>query len=152
MLSALTAMKGGRCGSIGHPGQFCCSFYCDSLLCTCLCPRPCPVSPGPEHKLVDLGCLDRPSRVTVPKPAQLPLHQGLGAHSPSTAPPEGQNIRASGNEVPGTMSQVPSEGPCESLMGTRGATPMRIAIYSHSCQNHHQGFTENVGGGGSNTD
>lgn len=35
-----------------------------------------------------------------------------------------------------------------------GVTPMRIAIYSRSCQNYHQGFTKGCaeGRGGSNTD
>lgn len=34
------------------------------------------------------------------------------------------------------------------------SVPVRIAIYSRSCQNHHRGFTEGCvrGGGGSNTD
>lgn len=36
-------------------------------------------------------------------------------------------------------------GPTNHEWELGGATPMRIAIYSRSCQNHHRGLTEGCG-------
>lgn len=62
-------------------------------------------------------------------------------------PPSSRRVGNQGR-CPHTLG-LQGDRPREAGMGTVGATPMRIAIYSRSCQNHHQGVTEGVRGGGS---
>ena len=102
------------------------------------------VSPGQEQRLADHG---------MPSPTATP--PGLGRLPSCTALPLGsRSVKESGLLRKGCCPHalgLQREGSRESQMGTLAATPMRIAIYSRSCQNH-QGLTEGVRGGGSNTD
>lgn len=87
----------------------------------------------------------------------------LSQPAPGTSSGKSMLLRGTGFRLPlkGNMAQAlapPREGASEGHRNCgwecRGATPMRIAIYSRSCPNHHQGFTTGCKGerGGSNTD
>lgn len=86
-------------------------------------------------------------------------------HPQSPLPPPTQNPPAPGASEIEAPSAPKRQTDCKpQARGGRGhrthewdqgsSMPMRIAIYSRSCQNHHRGFTEGCvrGGGGSNTD
>lgn len=124
------------------------------------------------------GCVHPKSSPTTHKPSPTldtvhalpvgsPDRQGAAAPPPTEPPPtpDTESPTAPGVSEIEAPSAPKRQTDCKpQARGRRGhrthewdwgsSMPMRIAIYSRSCQNHHRGFTEGCvrGGSGSNTD